>query len=74
MYLSDVTLQPHLDTANANATYLGKESQRNINARAIVDVQKMVERIRAAKFFSLFLDEKSDVLISDQCSCMSTSI
>jgi len=58
----DVKVPRQLDTANANATYLSWQTQNeNINACSTIIVQKLVEEVKAAKFYSLLLDDTTDV-------------
>ena len=65
----DPLLEQHLESSNKNETYLSHDIQNDlILALANCTSQKIVQCVKAAKYYALILDGTIDVSRNDQCS------
>lgn len=65
----DSTLQHHLETTGANATYISKTVQNQLIEACKEEIQQVIlNRVRAAKFFSVIFDETTDISHTEQLS------
>ena len=65
----DPLLEQHLESSNKNETYLSHDIQNDlILALANCTSQKIIQCVKAAKYYALILDGTIDVSRKDQCS------
>jgi hypothetical protein len=63
----DLILRQHLDNAVKNATYISKTTQNDIiTTTGNIIRNKIIERVRNAKFFSVLVDETTDLSKQEQ--------
>ena len=68
----DGVLKQHLESATSNATYVSKTTQNElIKAAGDVVRQKILDRVAAARFFTILADETMDV---SRCEMMSLCV
>lgn len=67
---NDTLLAEHLTNAKSNATYISKTTQNEIIGACGVEItnQIFLNRIQAAKFFSIIFDERTDISTISQLS------
>jgi len=65
----DETLRQHLESSASNATYISKTTQNElIKAAGDVVRQKILDRVAAARFFTILADETTDASRSEMMS------
>jgi len=74
----DSVLQNHLQNTGRNATYISNTTQNDLIKSAGTVIQnKILEKVSEAKFFSLLVDETTDLSKQEQmticvCMCLTT--
>jgi hypothetical protein len=65
----DRDLEHHILTASANATYCSWETQNAIiEACGLIITEVIVREVKAAKYFTIIVDETTDCATKEQCS------
>ena len=63
----DTVLRNHLESTGKNSTYISKTSQNDlISAAGSVIRKKVFEKISKARFFSILVDETTDMSKQEQ--------
>ena len=65
----DITLKQHLESSGANATYISKTTQNELIECCAKEILKeILARVHSAKFYSVVVDETTDVSHKSQLS------